>query len=60
MSARRTWLIAIVAIIGVILLVCVAVAAFGVISFLMSGGADIPYPDGPPPTPKTATPTLKP
>ena len=60
MSTRRKWLIAIVAIIGLILLACVATAAFGVISFLMSGGADIPYPDGPPPTPKIATPTLRP
>lgn len=51
MSTRRRWLTAIVAIIGVVLLVCVAVAVFGVVSFVMSGGVDIPYPDGPPPTP---------
>jgi hypothetical protein len=51
MSTRNKWLIAIVAVIGITLLVCIGLAAFGVISFLLSGGADIPYPDGPPPTP---------
>lgn len=55
MSTRKRWLIAVAAIIGAALLLCIGLAAFGVISFLLSGGADIPYPDGPPPT-KTIVP----
>lgn len=58
MSARNKWLIAIVAAIGSALLICIGLAAFGVISFLLSGGADIPYPDGLPPTTTAPTPTI--
>lgn len=58
MSARKKWLLAIVAVIGITLLICIGLAAFGVSSFLLSGGTDIPYPDGPPPTTTAPTPTV--
>ena len=58
MSARNKWLIAIAAVIAISLLICIGLATFGVISFLLTGGADIPYPDGPPPTTTGPTPTI--
>lgn len=51
MNGRTNWLLAVVAILGALLLTCIGVAAFGLITYLLSGGIDIPYPDGPPPTP---------
>ena len=51
MSTRKRWSIAIGAVIGVMLLICVAVTVFAVVGVVLSGGLDIPYPDGPPPTP---------
>jgi hypothetical protein len=51
MSGRRRAFLIVLAIIGILLLACVAAGVFGVAMYIMSGGVDIPYPDGPPPTP---------
>ncbi|HEY8597753.1 MAG TPA: hypothetical protein VIL85_04940 [Thermomicrobiales bacterium] len=51
MSGRRRIGLIILGVIGALLLACVASGVFGVVFYLMSGGIDIPYPDGPPPTP---------
>ena len=51
MSGRRRTTLIILAIVAALLLVCVAAGVVGVASYLMSGNLDIPYPDGPPPTP---------
>jgi len=51
MSSRRRTFFVVLAIVGVLLLSCVAAGVFGVVWYFMSGSIDIPYPDGPPPTP---------
>ena len=51
MSKRRRAFLVVLAIVGALLLACVAAAVFGVVWYVMSGNIDIPYPDGPPPTP---------
>lgn len=51
MSSRKRTVLIVLAIVGALLLACVAAGVFGVVFYFMSGGIDVPYPDGPPPTP---------
>ncbi|CAA9567686.1 MAG: hypothetical protein AVDCRST_MAG18-1633 [uncultured Thermomicrobiales bacterium] len=54
MNGRTNWLVAVVAILGALLLTCVAVTIFGVVAFILSGEATVPYNELPP------TPSVRP